>query len=357
MSMKICHSNPSSAAHREAAAHARASVLIPRFILGTIISTAVLLPSLYDPLISTLYAFLCDSTFYNFSVFETIEILLFYAVIEPLYTVKFIRNPSLRTDIRRPKSRSSESDAIYRKRPRMRRPSRRLLEIASSIAPQILLDLILVKKFAGVSLADITRSGGYEPIETNDGHVSSSFLLPTMHNFSLSSPLQLRRALPANAPSSRRIVLELIISFFIYDTLFFFIHIAFHRVPVLRRIHRPHHRHGEMNPQVTNRLSVVERVSLILLANFSLNIIRSHVLTRTAFVPVFVYLLVEVHCGLDLEWGYDKVLPCGWGAGSKKHAVHHREGEGSYQPFFCWWDDAWESLEKNFGGNHGIDSS
>jgi cholesterol 25-hydroxylase len=84
---------------------------------------------------------------------------------------------------------------------------------------------------------------------------------------------------------------------------------------------------------------MVERMMLVLLANFSLNIIGSHVLTRTLFVPLFVWLLVENHSGLDLELGYDKLLPAGWGAGSKRHAVHHRGGKEFFEPYFCWWDN------------------
>jgi len=43
-----------------------------------------------------------------------------------------------------------------------------------------------------------------------------------------------------------------------------------------------HHSHAELNPQITNQLDIGERLGLVLLANFSLNIIGSHVLTRTA---------------------------------------------------------------------------
>lgn len=210
----------------------------------------------------------------------------------------------------------------------------------------------MIKKYAGVAVSEIRRSGGYEPVTTGhgNGNIRASFLAPTLHKFSWNKPLQLVRALPAETPSSRRIVSELLIAFFIYDTFFFLMHLAFHRIPYLRQFHHLHHNHAEINPQVTNRLSVVERLSLILLANFSLNIIGCHVLTRTLFVPVFVYLLVEIHCGLNLEWGYDKIVPFGLGAGSRKHAVHHRVGEGQYEPFFCWWDDGLVFVEQMFGG-------
>lgn len=319
------------------------SVTIPRIIIGTFLFAAVVLPALFSPSIALLYTWLFNSQVYKCSLFETGEILLLYAILEPVYTYRFARNPSLRIDVR-PQS----THGAKRLLPQMQRPTKRLTEIGKSILPLASLDLVLVKKYAGVAVPDIRRSGGYRPFPAAHGNISGSFLAPTLHRFSWSSPLQLVRALPADVPSSRRIVLELLVAFFIYDTLFFVIHIAFHRVPYLRRIHHPHHTHAEINPQVTNRLSIIERVSLILLANFSLNIIGGHVLTRTLFVPIFVYLLIEVHSGMDLEWGYDKLMPFGLGAGSRKHAVHHRVGEGHYQPFFCWWDDGLVLVEQMF---------
>ncbi|MCJ1284951.1 hypothetical protein MMC26_004288 [Xylographa opegraphella] len=321
------------------------SVWIPRICLHSIVLTGLLLPSIYESFLSTLWTALSGSSLYRFSGFETLETVLCYIIIEPFYTYKFGRNPNLRIDVRGSKWKGSGSERP--KIPKMRRPSKRMGEMFIYIAPLLAMDLTMIKKFAGVPVADIRRSGGYPlPLaNASAGDISSSFLLPTIHNFTLESPLQLTRALPTEVPSSRRLLLELIISFFIYDALFFFIHIAFHRIKFLAKIHMPHHTHTEMHPQVTNKLSVAERLSLVLLANFALNIIGSHVLTRSAFVPVFVYLLVEVHSGLDSEWSYDKLIPFGWGAGSRVHAVHHRTGDGAFAPFFTWWDRGLEWMD------------
>ena len=318
------------------------SIWVPRSIIAFFISTTILLPRTYDPLISWIWSYLYNSPIYRLSTIESIEILILYAFIEPIYVYRFARNPSLRIDVRP----YADSNPKAPKLPYLRRPTKRLEEIMKSILPLATLDLILIKKYTGVPIADIRESGGYDRFPGSQNlRIHASFLVPTLHNFASESLLQLKRALPLQPPSSRRIVLELLVAFFIYDSLFFLIHIAFHKIPALCRIHHPHHTHAEINPQVTNQLSIVERVSLILVANFALNIIGGHVLTRTLFVPFFVYLLVEVHSGMDLPWGYDKIMPWGMGAGSKKHAVHHRVGEGHYAPFFCWWDDAVVALE------------
>lgn len=322
------------------------SIWVPRLTLCMIVFTAVIHPSLYEPFMSNLWSYLSQTKLYRLSSFETIETIAVYTFVEIYYNTMFLCNPLLRFDLRgskqSPATSPSEGKSNSPRLPRMRLPHKRLGELAIYIVPLLTLDFTLIKKYAGVPVSEIRKSGGYPPIASS---ISSSFLLPTFHKFSFDSPLQLHRAIPNDAPSSRRLVLELITALFIYDALFFAIHLAFHRIPALAVHHKQHHRHGEINPQVTNQLSVVERLSLVLLANFSLNIINSHVLTRTAFVPLFVYLLVDIHSGLDLGWSYDKILPSGWGAGARKHAAHHRTGGEGYEPFFCWWDHALDAVD------------
>ena len=312
------------------------SIVIPRVVLFIFVSAAVLAPGLWQPLLSSLWERLLRSRFYNSSTFETVWTVLSYAAWEIVYNVKLLRNPELRLDVLAARARG---DYTAPKRPQLRVAWDRLGELVTYIAPLLAMDLTMIKKFAGVPLADIRRSGRWGSPHS-DRAMSASFLAPTLHHFSLSSPFQLTRALPAEAPTSRRLVSELVASLLIYDTLFFLFHLSLHRISFLKKTHMPHHSHAEINPQITNQLHIGERLGLVLLANFSLNIIGSHVLTRTAFVPVFVYLLIEIHSGLDLPWGYEKILPWSIGAGSRKHAAHHRTGNGSYEPFFCWWDRA-----------------
>lgn len=343
----------------------RTSTLPLRVAIAGLLLTAICLPSLYQPLLSSLWHSLYESRFYRFSGFETIFTVACYIAIEPFYTYKFGHSPHLRIDVR---SRAHDSSRAPPRLPKMRRPKQRIGEIFTYIAPLLLLDFTMIKKFSEVPINEIRISGGYAPIQnamtakmplpTSDqseasAFISPHFLLPTLHNFTLSSPLQLERALPHAPPTSRRIVFELMAAFFIYDGLFFAIHIAFHRIRPLARIHNPHHTHAEIHPQVTNRLSITERLSLILLANFALNIIGGHVFTRTCFVPLFVYLLIEVHCGMDLDIGYDKLMPRGWGAGPKVHADHHRTGGGAYAPFFGWWDAGLAWMESAYKSETG----
>jgi len=314
-----------------------------RILLAALVGSAIIAPSFYQPTLDVVWLKLRSTTIYQSSTFETLWTVFCYAVTEPLFTVVYLQRPEWRLEAKNKKTEKPISRP-YRSYG-MRPPSKRLGEGLTYIAPLLLLDLTMIKKFADVPLEAMLASGNYDPAlarsNCRGNTCQVNFLMPSVHNFSLSSPLQTVRALPEAAPSSRRLALELIASFVIYDAAFFAFHLTMHVLPGLRSWHAPHHTHAEIHPQITNQLHIFERLGLVLLANFSLNIIKSHVLTRTLFVPLFVWLLVEIHSGLDLPWGYEKVLPAGWGGGARKHAKHHAGGEGGLEPYFEWCDAAW----------------
>ncbi|KAG8531825.1 uncharacterized protein KY384_003461 [Bacidia gigantensis] len=305
------------------------SVALPRLVLGLILGSAVFAPSLYQSFLDSTWAFLLQFSVYRASTFETLWTVLIYAVVEASYTYRFVHNPQLRLAARK-----SQDDT--KSLPKMQRPKHRVREGLTYIAPLLLMDLTMIKKFRGVQIRDIVLSGNYD---INTEGISENFLAPTLHHFTWRSPLQIKRALPLMAPTSRQLVCQLGLSILVYDAVFFWFHLALHKLPILSKLHAIHHKHSEIYPQITNQLDIVERLGLVLLANFSLNIIGSHVLTRTLFVPMFVWLLVDIHSGLDQAWGYDKLLPRGWAAGSKRHSHHHQYGTKFYEPFFNWWDD------------------
>lgn len=212
------------------------------------ILTTLLFPSLWQPLLSSSWAYLLRSRFYNLSIFETVWTLLSYVFFEIVYNVKFVQHLEMRLGVL---SARPCGDFKAPKPPPMRVPWKRLGELTTYVAPLLAIDLTMIKKFAGVPLADIRRSGGFDST-LSDGTIRASFLAPTLDNPSLSSLFQLIRALPPERPTSRRLLLELIASLLFYDSLFFFFHLSLHRISYLKRIHMAHHNHAEMNPQITN---------------------------------------------------------------------------------------------------------
>jgi cholesterol 25-hydroxylase len=313
-----------------------------RITVAITISLLVLCPHYFQRLIDQGYSKLYESRFFNASYFETAFTVLSYAFFEDRYIRLFLKRPELRFSILDVDNAGEKKGTQASTRPRMKRPSKRIKEALIYVAPLLLLDLLLIKKYAGVNMEEMMQSGGFDMSSERNKTIGTFFLRPNLHNFTTSSPLQLVRALPQDSPTSRRITLELITSMVIYDGLFFAFHLSLHTFSFLRSYHIPHHFHAEIHPQVTNQLHIIERLGLVLLANFSLNIIGSHVVTRMLFIPLFTWLLVEIHSGIDLPLGYEKIMPVGWGAGARKHALHHRLGTSGYEPFFCWWDNLWE---------------
>ena len=292
----VTFANAMRSALRAQKGHRTVLVTILRWILAMTITTAVFLPDLYQPFLNSLWKVLSQLRVYRWSTFETLWTVFCYGAIEDLITVAFVNWPELRLAHQHVSSETLKENPP-RKPKGMRRPSRRGYEALVYVTPLLAMDLTMIKKYADVPLDHMLASGNYNAssVPSVGGH-KQTFLVPSLHNFSIWSPLQVQRALPIDAPSSRRLALELIISLVLYDALFFLFHLALHVLPVVRSWHHPHHSHAEIQPQITNQLSVFERLGLVLLANFSLNIIGSHVLTRTLFIPIFVHLLVEIHC-------------------------------------------------------------
>ena len=152
--------------------------------------------------------------------------------------------------------------------------------------------------------------------------------------------IQTTRALPQEAPSLFQICYHLLGAYILFDAMFCTVHYVLHRSSWLyKHIHAPHHRHQVLYSKVVNQLSLVERVALILSANQALKIMGAHPLTRTIFVPLFLVSLTENHCGYDLPWSWDKLVPFGLVGGAAKHWAHHVRGDRYYAPFFTLLDD------------------
>lgn len=151
--------------------------------------------------------------------------------------------------------------------------------------------------------------------------------------------IQTTRALPFAPPTLGYLVFDLIASIIVYDLLFFAVHFALHKNYWLyKHIHAHHHDHPHMHCHVTNQLTVIERLALVISANFALKLFNSHPLTRAFFVPIFLSILVDNHSGYDLPWGLDKIVPFNLFGGCPKHFAHHDTGSGNYEPIFTYLD-------------------
>ena len=198
------------------------------------------------------------------------------------------------------------------------------LEAVEYCAPLMLLDTFTIKKYYNV-----------DPVEWS---------------LRRQTWVQHTRALPVAPPTVFQIVYQLLLSFIIYDLIFFIVHYALHKnLWLYKTVHASHHEHSLVHSRVTNQLSVAERITLVLSANEALKLVRSHPLTRTLFVPIFIGMLVENHCGYDLPFTLDKVIPFNLFGGAAQHYKHHVHSSRNYQPFFTYIDrflDAYAKWKK-----------
>ena len=218
-------------------------------ILLSLFVSCLAFPAVYQPVLFPLWRVLRAWSVYRWSTFETLWTVFCYAAIEVPITAAFMRHPEWRLAHQ---GQTTSDPSSRRTKPKgMRRPSRRGYEALIYVTPLLIMDFTMIKKFADVSLADMLLTGHYDlkDARVHEGH-KATFLVPSLHNFSWASPLQTERALPLEAPTSRRLVLELVGSLVMYDALFFLFHLGMHTLPLLRSWHLPHHAHQDIHPQV-----------------------------------------------------------------------------------------------------------
>lgn len=161
------------------------SLLLPRSILLSVLGAGLFIPSLFQPSLDVFCDSILQSRIYRSSTFDTFWTVFNYALVETYYTIFYFRNPYSRlTVISGTKKANIQGSSRPPKPPHgMQRLQHRILEIITYIAPLLLLDLTMIKKFAGVPVEDIARSGNC------DIPINGNFLQPTLHNFTIQSPL------------------------------------------------------------------------------------------------------------------------------------------------------------------------
>lgn len=270
------------------------------FLLATGISIYNM--ELIQKLINELWEYLLSSYVFNSVYFETWHATFCYAIIIPIYPfmihyIKWLDRFKIDQTVtyKHVTVLSILVDAIF------------------YMTPLMLLDTFMVKKYPGVD--------------------------PQIWDEKRKDIIQITRALPEDPPTVFQIVFQLVASILLYDALFFIIHFVLHKnICLYKYLHAFHHNHDVMHAHVTNQLTVIERIVLVLSANFALKVFNSHPLTRALFVPVFIWLLVENHTGYDLPVGLHRLVPFGLVGGAPKHFLHHIHGGGHYQPFLTYLD-------------------
>jgi sterol desaturase/sphingolipid hydroxylase (fatty acid hydroxylase superfamily) len=147
-----------------------------------------------------------------------------------------------------------------------------------------------------------------------------------------------RRRLPLAAPSLFSCLGQLSMGLILYDFIFYWIHLAMHRHPLLHRFHIRHHTRVSIQAGDVVRHSLVDGALQVCTNIFVLNILRLHPLVRLLYNILITYLLTEIHSSLDRWWMLHHVVPWGLYGGAPNHQLHHAHNLVCYHQFFTYLD-------------------
>lgn len=277
------------------------------------VALAVIVSSIYfrdaiQTQVDSLWAWLRQDTLFRSAYFETVYVTVVYSLIIAAYPfaahyVPYLQRFKVTSDV----------TYVHQTLPGM------ALEAVKYVTPLLAADAVIVKRYWDVPESEwVDRRRHW---------------------------VQTTRALPADAPPFLLLCAQVAASVVVFDLLFFGVHLLLHKnLFLFKHFHAVHHRHTVVHAHVTNQLSLVERLLLIASANYALKLFRCHPLTRVAYVPVFLWLLIDNHTGYDLPWAPHRLAPRGLMGGPGKHFAHHLHGTRHYQPFFNYLDHWLERL-------------
>ena len=181
---------------------------------------------------------------------------------------------------------------------------------------------------------------GQHPLEVllKPGHSVLAALLFLAPLF-LIDTLYPRRKLPVEPPTSAGLLGGVASSLFLYDFLFFWIHVALHRSSWLYRyVHATHHQQLVLTSGEVVHHNLVDGVLQVGTNVVVLNTLGLHPLTRALHNVTVTYLLTESHSGYDAPWMLHNIVPFGLIGGPPAHEAHHIHGHTHFHQFLTWLD-------------------
>ena len=145
---------------------------------------------------------------------------------------------------------------------------------------------------------------------------------------------QLPDGIPSTLAQLPYLVLEVVAGIILYDAVFFWIHWAMHRVPILRQFHHDHHdtSKGTLESRDVLRHSFVD-ASLQVLVNIFVQrhtpwgAVKSR-LARALHNVLVIWFLTESHTAAPVPNVWRR-----WLVGVRDHRLHHLGGPGNYQRY------------------------
>eukprot|EP00128_Syssomonas_multiformis_P004828 Colp12_sorted_trinity150504_noHs@5572 len=152
---------------------------------------------------------------------------------------------------------------------------------------------------------------------------------------------------PVESPTFHNLVGAVVMSIFLYDFFFFWIHLAMHKVKSLQFLHRTHHTMKPLCVVEVLRHSIVDATLQIGTNILVLNLLRLHPMARALHDIAVTYMLTEAHSNYNMPWMLHNIVPGDLLGGSPRHEMHHRNGRMYFQQFFTYADSILFDLEQS----------
>mmetsp|Transcript_6227 Transcript_6227/g.9391 ORF Transcript_6227/g.9391 Transcript_6227/m.9391 type:complete len:307 (-) Transcript_6227:86-1006(-) len=156
-----------------------------------------------------------------------------------------------------------------------------------------------------------------------------------------------------DAPTIQRLIIEVAYGILAYDFIFFWIHLAMHKVTLMAYLsrHYVHHTQTHLCASEVQHHSIVDGSLQVMVNIFVQNLTtgvygRKHFLSRVIHNVLITYMLTEIHAGYDGFWSMHRLFPRLIG-GARRHELHHKSSNaGYYQQFFMYLDDTISCIYK-----------
>jgi sterol desaturase/sphingolipid hydroxylase (fatty acid hydroxylase superfamily) len=149
-----------------------------------------------------------------------------------------------------------------------------------------------------------------------------------------------RRKLQVQPPTFAQMSWEIFLSLFLYDLLFFFGHyFLMHKIPYLyRTIHSRHHDMPIIRATDAIRHTALDGTLDVLCSVIALKLSKAHFYSRAIYNIIAITLITEAHCGMNLPFMLNNLLPFHVYAGCHVHDLHHQKGNVNFQKYFTYLD-------------------
>lgn len=133
--------------------------------------------------------------------------------------------------------------------------------------------------------------------------------------------------------------LSLLLSFFIHETYYYWVHRLMHHPAIFRSVHKVHHDSNTTSPFTAFSFHPLEGLLQAIVLPFTLIIIPLHPIVILFNLMVMTFSSVINHLNIEIyPSGFNKHFVGKWLIGATHHSLHHKHFKFNFGLYFTFWD-------------------